>query len=357
MKIAPEYKVIGVMSGTSLDGVDLAYCTFRQSSSGWEFTLEAADTFDYSEGWRNKLSEAVRLNAEDFQLLDVELGSHIGQLVYNFIKEKNLTVDFICSHGHTVFHQPEKKFTTQIGSGYEIFKATQIPVYGQFRNADVALGGQGAPLVPIGDAHLFSEYAACINLGGISNISYQNNEDRLAFDIGPCNIILNTLAQKLGYAYDPQGELAREGELDLNLLHKFNDLFHQRSSSLSSLGFEWISANYFPLFKNRSDIKTLLQTSTQHISNTIAWALNQHPIQGEVLMTGGGVHNDFLLSLIKMKTNGIWRIKKPDNDIINYKEAIIFGFLGVLKNAEQVNCLASVTGALRDSSGGILYKF
>ena len=196
------------MSGTSLDGVDIAYCTFSNSEDHWKYDLVHAETIPYSLSWKNRLSSVEKGTAFEFASTDIEYGQLLGKLTMDFITKHNLSPDFISSHGHTIYHQPLKKITYQIGKGSSIASKTGYPVICDFRSLDVALDGQGAPLVPIGDRRLFSEFDFCLNLGGFANISYENQGERTAFDICPVNIVLNYLAGRVGKSFDPSGEMA-----------------------------------------------------------------------------------------------------------------------------------------------------
>ena len=208
MYIKDHYKVIGLMSGTSLDGADIAYCTFRLINNKWNYELLQVETIPYSQEWRSRLSSVEKGSALDLAITDSDYGCYLGQLTRNFIVTHELTPDFISSHGHTIFHQPEKKLTLQIGKGSAIVAETGHPVICDFRSLDVNLGGQGAPLVPIGDRLLFNDFDFCLNLGGFANISFEKEEKRIAFDICPVNIVLNYLAGRVGKPYDPSGEMA-----------------------------------------------------------------------------------------------------------------------------------------------------
>jgi len=351
--IKKSYKVIGLMSGTSLDGLDITYCNFYEKNYRWDFELLKNDTLEYPSYLLGKLKKSTSLSGLELSNLDIDLGQFIGLSCHDFIAKNKLTVDFISSHGHTVFHQPENGLTLQIGNGSDIAALTKTPVICDFRSNDIANGGQGAPLVPIGDALLFSEYDSCINIGGFANISYLQNQKSIAFDICPVNIILNWMTQKLDLIFDKDGLIAESGNINFPLLGKLNSIEYYSSSPPKSLGKEWSDEIILPLL-NASDLSApdLLRTYTEHCSIQISNVLNTSNIKS-VLFTGGGTFNKFLMRRIADHTHCKIVIPKPD--IINYKEAIIFGFLGLLRWEGKINCLRSVTGARRDNIGGAVY--
>jgi len=354
------------MSGTSLDGLDIAYCTFSFKKGKWTYKIEKAQTISYTKDWKSKLGNAHRLSSEKLCALDAELGKFMGKRVISFMRKNKIKkIDLISSHGHTVFHQPEKGFTLQIGSGAAIAAATGTKTICDFRSGDVALGGQGAPLVPIGDKLLFPEYEACLNLGGIANISLAvsfsfgegarraDEAKRFAFDICPVNIVLNYLAGKKGLLYDKNGKLAAKGKVNWKLLKKLNSLAYYKNLKSKSLGREWIEKHVFvPLDKEQIDLSDKLATASEHAALQIARALNHFKIKN-VLVTGGGAYNTDLISRISDYSPTAIHI--PDHQTIQFKEALIFAFLGVLREQGEVNCLKAVTGARRDSCGGAVY--
>ncbi|MFY0650903.1 MAG: anhydro-N-acetylmuramic acid kinase [Cyclobacteriaceae bacterium] len=344
------------MSGTSLDGLDLCYCQFWEEGEGWSYKILDTGFEDYPEELLTRLTRAKQLTALDLKLLDVDYGRWLGTAVKNFITDKGLAPQFISSHGYTVFHQPEQSMTCQIGSGHEIYSACQVPVVYNFRELDVSLGGQGAPLVPIGDHFLFSKYDYCLNLGGIANLSCIIERKRIAYDIAPANMILNHQAGRLGLDYDKNGSIASEGNIDSQLLKHLSSLDYYQQDYPKSLGSEWVEGNILSIKElERMNPSDVLASFCQHISDRICDDItvldNQRSKDnGKVLITGGGAKNAFLVNKLKEKLPG--RIVVPNNDLIDYKEALIFAFLGLLRIKGLNNCLASVTGASRDCSGG-----
>ena len=341
------------MSGTSLDGLDIAYCIFV-NDIGWSFQVEKAVTIPYDARIKKKLRSISSLEAEDFVKADLEFGNYIGQRVASFIEENQFVPNFIASHGHTIFHQPENKLTCQIGNGHAIFAQVNIPVIYDFRSLDVALGGQGAPLVPIGDRWLFSDFDYCLNLGGIANISCEKENQRIAWDICPVNQALNQIALKLGKEYDEGGAIASMGKVDKTLFDMLNFLEYYDQNSPKSLGREWVDYSFMPVLNDFNiPLKDKLATCTEHIAYQISNSIKQ--MEGKkMLVTGGGAYNTFLMQRIRSYVS--IDISIPNDTLINYKEALIFAFLGLLRLKGEINCLSSVTGAERDSSSGLIIE-
>jgi anhydro-N-acetylmuramic acid kinase len=344
---------VGVMSGTSLDGIDIVSCSFYEEAGTLKFHIHSGITVEYSSDMYNRLYNAPNLSGYELAMLNVDYGVEIGNRVNDFIKKEQFVPDFIASHGYTVFHNPKKGLTLQIGSGAEISTITNIKTVCDFRTVDVALGGQGAPLVPIGDKLLFGEYDACLNLGGFANISYNNtDEKREAFDICPVNFILNYISDKLGYKYDKDGELGRKGRVNKDLLEALNKIDFYKQTQPKSLGREFVESNIFTLFSDEISLYDTMRTCYEHISVQLSKVLKEFDGK-RVLVTGGGVYNKFLIELIKQHTEAI--IVIPDNNIIDYKEALIFALLGLLRIENIPNCLQTVTGASIDNIGGAVY--
>ena len=344
------YFAIGLMSGTSLDGLDICYAKF-QNITNWEFEILKTETIPYSPEWKNRLQNSILLSAEDLLALDKEYGFYLGEKTQEFISKNNITdLDFIASHGHTVFHQPQRKFTLQIGDGRAIKLTTKKPVIYDFRSQDVLMGGNGAPLVPIGDELLFSQYDACLNLGGFSNISLQKNHQRIAFDISPVNVVLNYFAEKLGKNYDENGDFAKNGAINFKILEELNALTFYQKSAPKSLGVEFVNSVVFPLLKDETP-ENIIATFTEHIAEQIAKVFNDNQLK-TVLVTGGGTFNTYLLEKIRGKSQT--ELIVPDENIINFKEALIFAFMGVLRVRNEVNVLCSATGSSENHCSGIL---
>jgi anhydro-N-acetylmuramic acid kinase len=349
-----SYHVIGLMSGTSLDGLDIAFCAFEINNNRWKSEILYAETVPYDMSWQNRLSNADRLTGLDLSLLHIDFGSFCAEQVNLFVKKHHIKPDFVASHGHTVFHQPEKGLTLQIGSGAVIAAKTNIDTISDFRTTDVARAGEGAPLVPIGDRLLFQEYDYCLNLGGIANISFEKENRRLGYDIYPCNIILNQLAQKVGKLYDNEGEIAKSGTFNEQLFHQFTELQTAVSSHLS-LGKERIAAISALINENSAiSIADKLHTFTLFLARQIAQTIDTRQ-KTTMLVTGGGAKNTFLIEKIRSLLPNC-DVNVPSESVLAFKEALIFAFLGVLRVRNEANCLADVTGANTDSCGGAIYK-
>ncbi|MBL4606075.1 MAG: anhydro-N-acetylmuramic acid kinase [Flavobacteriaceae bacterium] len=343
---------IGLMSGTSLDGLDIVYVKFDKNNVE-EFEILFTETVSYSDSWKERLQKGIQLPVEQIENLDVEYGVYLGIETQKFIKMNKInSIDFIASHGHTIFHQPEKGITLQIGNGQEISNRTNCKVICDFRAQDVQFGGQGAPLVPIGDQLLFSDYDACVNLGGFANISFKKEGERIAFDICPANIILNHFSRKLGLDFDDKGNVASKGVVDEKLLEELTKIPFYQLSPPKSLGLEWVHQFIFPLIDAReASVNTFLRTFIEHIAQQISTVIQ--PFE-KILFTGGGVYNDFLISRISQI--GKANIIIPSSEIIDYKESLIFALLGLLKLQGKVNCLSSVTGAKKNHSSGRIFN-
>jgi len=332
----------------------LALCHFVRNESGWEYTVMKAVTYSYTDELRERLATAMELSAYDFLMLDVDLARSMAQMICSFLADQKIKPDFIASHGHTTFHQPAGGLTSQIGSGAVIAAHTGITTVCDFRAVDVALGGQGAPLVPIGDELLFGQYDACLNLGGFSNISFRKEGKRVAFDLSPCNMALNYLANKLEMPFDRDGEVARKGKVDETLLDELNGLDFYRQAGAKSLGKEWFDGVFRPCLDNSGiSVVDKLRTLVEHIAVQLDFSSRGR--EGEtMLITGGGARNIFLIE--RLREIGSKKIIIPDVLTIDFKEAIIFAFLGVLRICGEINCLKDVTGARIDNCGGAIYR-
>lgn len=347
-----EYKALGLMTGSSLDGIDLAYCRFRETHKGWEYTIEVADTLEYPEKWKNFLIESLHVDTLEFLERDVIFGRYLGQRVKAFVQKHHLHPDLVASHGHTLFHQPDRGFSVQLGSGQALAIESGIPTVSDFRTKDILLGGQGAPLVPIGDEWLFPDYDYCLNIGGIANISYREQNLRKAFDVCPANQLLNHLSRLEGMPYDKGGKLARKGKLSESLLNALNaDPFYQLGIP-KSLSNEYVREKFIPLLDdfNLPNADKLF-TTVKHIAKQIAQVCQKK--DATLLVTGGGAHNAFLIDAIRQ--SGDFQVIIPDKRLVDFKEALIFAFMGVLRMQGRNNCLASSTGASCDSMGGDVF--
>jgi anhydro-N-acetylmuramic acid kinase len=358
MDAKQKYTAIGVMSGTSLDGLDIACCTFQKNEKKWKFRIVAGQTVKYPTGWARALSEAHRLPAEELIQLDIAYGHFIGKAVKDFIGRNKLKSDFIASHGHTIFHQPPKGFTYQAGNGNAIHAITGLPVVCDFRSLDVILGGEGAPLVPAGDKFLLNEFDVCLNLGGIANLSMDQKGERVAFDVCFCNMALNYVALKAGKAFDRNGQMASNGEVSQPMRKELEKVYSRFRVKRPSLGREIFESKVQPMLDNEGvAINDRLATVVESAASEIVRAVPASRKNARMLCTGGGAFNSFLISRILDHAGDRFTIVIPDDDIIKFKEALVFAFLGVLRVRDEPNCLKSVTGAVRDSSGGVLVGF
>lgn len=345
---------IGLMSGTSVDGLDIVACYYEKNNDIYQYNIINASTINYTDTWKKRLLQAENLSGRALQLLHIDFAHFCADAVNQFIHINKIEPHFIASHGHTVFHQPQLGYTLQIGCGATIAALTGITTVSDFRQTDVALGGQGAPLVPVGDIYLFNHYDACINIGGFANISIKKDASIFAFDICPVNIVLNECCQYLNLPYDDKGNIAKAGTININLLEALNKLEFYQQKAPKSLGAEWVKSNVTPLLKqieNTITINDVIATVTAHAAIQIAI---QIPVNAtKVLVTGGGALNSFLTQSIQEKTRA--QIIVPELNLINYKEAIIFGFLGFLRLNNKINVLKTVTGAKKDSSSGVIH--
>ncbi len=359
MSTFEKVNIVGVMSGTSLDGLDIALCEFEKKDDQWLYKIFDARTVSYPKEWAQKLPALMTVSAVEYAQADQNYGVYIGKQVKKFLDDLGYDTDLVASHGHTIFHQPEKGFTTQIGHGAHIAGQTGLPVVSDFRTNDVALGGQGAPLVPIGDQLLFSQYDFCLNLGGIANISCQKDNKRIAFDICPVNIVLNYYAAKAGKIYDDYGKMASFGKMHEPLMKELNTLDFYTQPFPKSLGREWIDMHVIPLCeKYKLSEEDALCTFCHHIAfqlNSTIKQLRTDDTQKTLFITGGGAFNDFLVRLIRLYCGENIKVIIPEALIVMFKEALVFAFLGLLRVMNQNNSLASVTGASHDNIGGALF--
>jgi len=349
-----SYSVIGVMSGTSLDGVDLAHIQFTIIEGKWQYKIGVSETVSYDDTWLNKLRTAVDFSEVELAQLNTDYTQLLAQIIKSFIQKHQLThLDAVCSHGHTILHQPHNGFTLQIGNLPEIATLVGETVVCDFRVQDVQLGGQGAPLVPIGDRLLFADYDYCLNLGGFSNVSFEQDGRRIAFDLTPVNTVLNFYANQLGLAYDDGGTLARSGNLNENLLASLNQLDYYQKPFPKSLGYEYVKSVVLPLLETYPiALEDQLHTFTDHIAFQMGRAI-ANP-QGKMLVTGGGAYNRYLMERMQEYLPQL-ELVIPEEKTLEFKEALIFALLGVLKLRNEINVLSTVTGARHDHSSGIIF--
>jgi anhydro-N-acetylmuramic acid kinase len=352
-----EYRIIGLMSGTSLDGLDVVDVSFFRTRGKWKFELHHAKTYSYSKAMRSKIALAPEYSALDMSLLSVELSRYYGEKVNAFISENIIErnkIDAIASHGQTIFHQPEKSMTLQIGNTPHLTVITGLKSVVDFRTEDVAYGGNGAPLIPVADFYLFSDLAdGFLNIGGFSNLSFQDNGVVRSYDVSPANIVINHLVnERRGILMDKGGEIARKGKLDNVLFDQLEALKFYKENGPKSLGWEWVESEVLPLLDNVAPLEDQLNTYVHHISKQIGSSLNKNNLS-TVMVTGGGAHNHFLMETLQDNFKG--KLVLPEKGIIDFKEAVGFAFLGLLKSLGEVNVFKSVTGALKDTCSGVVY--
>lgn len=353
-----QFKILGLMSGTSLDGLDLCYCHINKDIDQWSFEIVETKNIAYSDDMQSELKGSIYLLADELLQFHNTYGTWLGQQAKQFMTEKKLEVDFIASHGHTSHHQPKNGLTFQLGSGQHLANESACKVIADFRTNDVALGGQGAPLVPIGDQLFFGAYNFCLNLGGISNISLTQKGKRIAYDIGLANMILNYITRKINLAYDKGGELARSGSLNQNMLDRLNGLKYYLLPYPKSIGYEWFVEEVVPIVDITDDTtENLLHTSIHHICEKVAQQVKLYSTQevSTLFVTGGGALNDFLIAVLQEKLGAKVKVVVPKKTLIEFKEALVFALMGALRTEQEINVLKSVTGAKRDSSSGVVY--
>ncbi len=358
------YRAIGVMSGSSLDGLDIAFVEFQEQGGKWTYEINEADCYPYTTEWTEKLKNAINLPAREYQLLHTAYGHYIGQEINRFIDVHQLhyKVAVVASHGHTTFHMPASQMTAQLGDGAAIAAKTQLPVVSDLRALDVAFGGQGAPIVPIGEKMLMNDFTYFLNIGGIANISL-NAEEYVAFDVCPANRVLNMLANDAGKPFDEDGKMAASGNVHDELLNQLNKLAYYSQPYPKSLANDFGTDIVYPLIKSAGlSIPDAIRTFSEHVALQICNALSslniQQPVPGnkKLLVTGGGALNTFLVNRLSelLRVENI-EVVVPDTKLVNYKEALIMAFIGVLRWRQEYNVLASVTGASRNSIGGALW--
>jgi anhydro-N-acetylmuramic acid kinase len=360
------YRVIGTMSGSSLDGLDIAFVELQETSGKWTYELRNSACYEYPQEWIEKLTGAPHLRSLDYQLLHTEYGHYTGELINRFIRDHDIQyqVQLIASHGHTTFHVPSKRMTAQLGCGAAIAAETGINVVSDLRAMDIALGGQGAPIVPIGEKLLLGDAQFFLNLGGIANISINLPDRYIAYDVCPANRVLNILAKKRNHSFDDEGRLAAEGHIDENLLSLLNELEYYSLPYPKSLSNDFGTDVIVPLItgahtKNNNDLRTYVEHISFQVARSVKELRSNFPgsvDSSRMLVTGGGAKNKFLVQMLAEKLSGVGvTLEIPQQDLIDYKEAIVMALIGVLRWREEYNTLASVTGATRNSIGGAVW--
>ena len=356
------YRTIGLMSGSSLDGLDIVFAELQEQAGTWTFEIRAADCYPYETKWIERLQEAVNLNALDYMLLHTDYGHYLGRQVNDFIEAEGLQfqVGLVASHGHTTFHRPDRKMTAQLGDGAAIAAETGLPVVSDLRALDLAFGGQGAPIVPIGEKLLLKGYELFLNLGGIANISFNLEGTYTAFDICPANRVLNLIAGLVGKEYDAGGQMAEMGQVNYDMLEKLNAFAYYSQPAPKSLANDFGVKEVFPLITSFGiPHNDGLRTYVEHIVMQVKESVRQYLPAGEnrkMLVTGGGAFNHFMISRLtqELASEGI-QVVVPDENLVQYKEALVMALIGTLRWRQEYNVLSSVTGAQRDSIGGAVW--
>jgi anhydro-N-acetylmuramic acid kinase len=352
--MSASYNILGMMSGSSLDGLDLAFCEFNVDKAGkWAYTILNAETVSYPRYWQNFLMELPLSTGLELIEKDISYGNFLGEIAKTFLTKHQLKADFISSHGHTIFHQPEKAFTFQLGNGQALATASGLTAICDFRSKDISLGGQGAPLVPVGDELLFAEFDLCLNLGGIANISFKRDGLRVAHDVCPANQLLNFLSKQKNRDFDEDGNLASGGLVNNELLEFLNKNQYYAISSPKSLSNQYVQQSFIGGITSFDEtVENKLRTCTEHIVQQIHRDTKEMA-KGKLLATGGGAHNTFLIR--RLREISKHEIIVPEKKLIDFKEALVFAFMGVLRLRGEANSLASVTGATKNSSGGVIF--
>jgi anhydro-N-acetylmuramic acid kinase len=375
------YKVIGLMSGSSLDGLDIAYVHLQERAGKWEYEFVQTQCQPYPDAWKDRLRDAPGLSALDYQLLHTDYGHWLGEQVLHFITGHGLAyqVQLIASHGHTAFHLPARRMTAQLGDGAALAATTGINTVSDLRAMDIALGGQGAPIVPGGERLLFAGYDLFLNLGGIANISGRAGGAFVAWDVCPAGRVLDLLAAREGLPCDEGGSLAASGRVDDDLLRRLNALPYYGQAYPKSLANDFGTDTVFPMIAEAMGADAMgatekpgssgvaaaglstadaLRTFAEHIAVQVSQAVSllKPSAPARMLLTGGGAHNRFLAGRLRelLQTSGV-DIIVPEKQLIDYKEALVMALLGVLRWREENNVPASVTGARRDSIGGAVW--
>lgn len=354
-----KYNIIGIMSGSSMDGVDLAHCSITKDGESYDFQINHGETIEFNENWRIRLSQLRKQSALNYVKTDIFFGYYLGELCNDFIQKNNLEVDFIASHGHTAFHDPIKGVTAQVGDGQSISAKTNLPVITDFRRMDVAKFGEGAPLVTLADDLLFNSYDFCLNLGGFANISCSQTAGRVGYDICANNILLNRIARDLGQSFDEDGKIADSGSINYELLGELNAIEYYEKPYPKSLNRDWINKELWHIVRSyrETSLEDRMATLVDHIAGQIGKnidALSQGHSEGKkVLITGGGAFNNTLIDYIKSHTDA--ELVVPEDKLVNYKESLAFALLGALRVQNKVNVIGNGTGAKENSIAGALH--
>jgi len=349
--------ILGLMSGSSLDGIDMALCSFSGLGESLQWKLIHSVHVPFEPKWKKLLQDLPGSSAYDLSLADYDFGNLLGASSKKYFSD--FKPDYIASHGHTIFHYPALKMTCQIGNGAVIASASGINTICDFRSMDIGYGGQGAPIVSLFDLDFFGGLDVLVNLGGIANLTVPDKNQTIAYDIGPCNQLLNYLAGSIGLEYDQDGLLAAQGEIDQNLLKTLSGHSYFDRTFPKTLDNGYIFNEFVPILdKSKASVQDKLRTVVELIakmlSREITMHLANHKTKAGVMFTGGGAKNTFLMETFRKKAVGFEMIE-TDDEMIDFKEAIMMAYLGYLRVKGKINVLSKVTGASKDSIGGSIY--
>lgn len=358
------YRALGLMSGSSLDGLDMALVEFEEIGGKWNYTILNSDCASYPDEMKERLKHSTELNAPDYLQLNVDFGRLIGNLVNDFINKNDLAykIQLIALHGHTTFHIPQKGVSAWLGNPADVAAITKINVVSDLRAMDVALGGQGAPIVPLGEKLLFPDFNYFLNIGGIANISILKNDKKIAFDVCAANKVLNMLAEQTGAGYDKDGAIAAAGNVSTALLTELNRLEYYKQPYPKSLANNFGIETVYPIVNAAPvSLEDKMRTYVEHIVTQISYAINdasqRNPSETEKLfITGGGALNSFLVKRLTavLKQYNI-EVFVPEKETIDNKEALIMALLAVLRWREENTVMNEITGAARPSIGGAVW--
>lgn len=349
------------MSGSSLDGLDIGIIDIIKKGNELSYEVIRCDTIEYSTEWKKSLTSLPNASAKELANNDMAYSRYMSELIRSFLKEED-QIDYVSLHGHTLFHEPENGFTYQLGNGGVLSARLGLPVVCDFRSKDIGLGGKGTPLAPIVDSYFYNEYEVLINLGGICNLTFLSKKETIAWDVCPCNQLLNFLSEKMNLAYDKDGLIARNGKLNLDFLNILEKNPYYSEKYPKSLDNQYIKQNIIrELDSYTIPLEDQLHTTCIFVARQIKAAIQMAVKSLEVawpekiLITGGSAHNAFLIQCIKEHCAPSV-VSIPDETIINYKEIILMALCAYLRVNNQENTLSEVTGSSRNSIGGAIYE-
>jgi anhydro-N-acetylmuramic acid kinase len=347
--------ILGAMSGSSLDGLDLAICSFTDQSI---FTIHNSTTIELPLDLRTKLKNFSTLNAFQIADLDAYFALFSAHSIRDFTNNWIGGISLVVSHGHTLYHNPANAVSWQIGNGGIIAAVTGIDTLCDLRVQDVALGGQGAPLAALVDLNLFKDYTGLLNLGGIANITINQSNTVYSWDISPCNQVFNHLAQKEGKEFDKGGSIARSGKILMELIHKWQENTYFSQMPPKSMDNTWVKENYIKeIDKIDQPVKILMASFAEFVAIQLSKDLKSLDLNpGKILVTGGGAFNAHFISRLKVHLSPLnWVVEVAEESLINYKEAMLMAYMGHRYINKKTNTISTATGAEKDLISGALY--